>query len=169
MIWEGQMTVGIHNNNRGYLPLQNTGTISPSSFDYSGTQYSVRALTTGLNFDNDQILAMGLLDPEAKHRRDLFGTSNFRLQVGMTDLNMADSAVGGGVGYLWTTTEFDWKEDDVIAVRLVRTKTAPEPPTSLTATTTLQGRVDLSWNAPEDNGGSPVTGYRIERSSRWNR
>ena len=83
----------------------------------------------------------------------------------MTDLNMADSAVGGGVGYLWTTTEFDWKEDDVIAVRLVRTKTAPEPPTSLTATTTLQGRVNLSWTAPEDNGGTAVTGYAIEVAS----
>lgn len=42
--------------------------------------------------------------------------------------------------------------------------TAPSPPTGLIATTgTLQ--INLSWNAPSDNGGTPITGYMIERST----
>ena len=40
----------------------------------------------------------------------------------------------------------------------------PSPPTNLTAIpNTLQ--IGLSWNAPSDNGGTPVTGYMIERST----
>lgn len=49
--------------------------------------------------------------------------------------------------------------------------TAPQPPTGLTATGKLL-QISLNWNAPTDNGGTPVTGYMIERStnggSTWN-
>ena len=40
----------------------------------------------------------------------------------------------------------------------------PQPPTGLTATTVSSSQINLSWSAPADNGGSPVTGYKIERS-----
>ncbi|TLX69748.1 MAG: fibronectin type III domain-containing protein, partial [Thaumarchaeota archaeon] len=43
--------------------------------------------------------------------------------------------------------------------------TAPSPPTSLTATTISQSQINLSWSAPANNGGSAITGYKIERSS----
>ena len=39
---------------------------------------------------------------------------------------------------------------------------APGAPTGLTATTNGQAQIDLAWSAPSDNGGAPVTGYRIE-------
>lgn len=42
--------------------------------------------------------------------------------------------------------------------------TAPQPPTGLTATGKLL-QISLNWNAPADNGGAPVTGYMIERST----
>lgn len=47
----------------------------------------------------------------------------------------------------------------------------PGSPTGLTATdfgtnrSYNDGRIDLSWTAPTNNGGSPITGYRIERST----
>ncbi len=41
----------------------------------------------------------------------------------------------------------------------------PSPPTSLTATANGQTQIDLSWNAPSDNGGADITGYRIEVST----
>ena len=37
-------------------------------------------------------------------------------------------------------------------------------PTGLTATAVGPNRIDLSWTAPTDDGGSAVTGYRIESS-----
>jgi hypothetical protein len=50
--------------------------------------------------------------------------------------------------------------------------TAPQPPTNLSATSTSSSQINLSWNAPSNNGGSPITGYEIERStdsgSTWN-
>ena len=42
--------------------------------------------------------------------------------------------------------------------------TVPGAPTSLTATASGRTRIDLSWTAPADNGGSAITGYRIEVS-----
>ena len=42
--------------------------------------------------------------------------------------------------------------------------TVPGAPDSLTATASGSTTIDLSWTAPADNGGSAVTGYRIEVS-----
>jgi hypothetical protein len=48
--------------------------------------------------------------------------------------------------------------------------TKPDVPTGFTATTTPgspnagQGKVDLAWTAPVDTGGSPLTGYTIQRT-----
>src|SRR5207244_3378784 len=42
---------------------------------------------------------------------------------------------------------------------------APSPPTGLAATSVSSSQINLSWTAPSDNGGSAITGYKIERSS----
>ncbi len=42
--------------------------------------------------------------------------------------------------------------------------TAPQPPTSLVATAASTSQINLSWTAPSNNGGSAITGYKIERS-----
>src|SRR2546427_618665 len=41
---------------------------------------------------------------------------------------------------------------------------APSSPSGLTATAVSPSQISLSWTAPADNGGSPITGYRIEKS-----
>ena len=46
----------------------------------------------------------------------------------------------------------------------VNAPTEPGAPTSLTATASGTTTIDLSWTAPGDNGGSAITGYRIEVS-----
>ena len=43
--------------------------------------------------------------------------------------------------------------------------TAPGAPTGLSATPSGTTRIDLSWTDPASNGGSAITGYRIEVSS----
>ena len=43
--------------------------------------------------------------------------------------------------------------------------TVPDPPTDLVATAAAPTRIDLDWDAPEYDGGAPVTSYRIEVSN----
>src|SRR5205807_582022 len=42
---------------------------------------------------------------------------------------------------------------------------APSPPTGLAATAVSSSQINLSWAPPADNGGSAITGYKIERSA----
>ncbi len=44
----------------------------------------------------------------------------------------------------------------------------PGRPLNLTATASGADTVNLAWDAPQDTGSSPITGYRIERSSNGN-
>ncbi len=44
-------------------------------------------------------------------------------------------------------------------------QTIPSDPTGLTATANGPTRIDLSWTTPANNGGTAITGYRIEVSS----
>ena len=44
---------------------------------------------------------------------------------------------------------------------------APDAPTNLTATASGTATINLSWTVPTNNGGSAITGYRIEVFSRY--
>ena len=57
-----------------------------------------------------------------------------------------------------------------MSVTVSATASVPNSPTSLTATADGQTEIDLSWTAPSDDGGSAITGYRIDVSedgSNW--
>jgi hypothetical protein len=54
---------------------------------------------------------------------------------------------------------------DVFSLGSSGTATVPSPPTGLTATAASSIQINLRWNAPSDNGGFPITGYKIERST----
>ena len=52
-----------------------------------------------------------------------------------------------------------------VMVRLSVNLTVPTAPRNLEATAIGNSRINLSWNAPDSNGGSAITGYKIEVSN----
>lgn len=62
-----------------------------------------------------------------------------------------DNALDEGYGPIVATPDFTLGAPAV-----------PDVPTSLTATTVSQGRIDLAWTAPADDGGADIIGYKVE-------
>ena len=87
---------------------------------------------------------------------DGIGIATDRLELrGGTITAAADDTVNASIFYDFLATQPGHKVDG---------STVPGAPTSLTATANGSTRIDLSWTAPADNGGSTITGYRIEVS-----
>ena len=80
MVWEGQLTVGttevLDSEVRGFLTNLDstlTGNLSPSTFNYAGTDYSVTHLAV---YEDLQFLILHMVNQNEKARRDIFATSN---------------------------------------------------------------------------------------------
>ncbi|HET6459069.1 MAG TPA: fibronectin type III domain-containing protein [Nitrosopumilaceae archaeon] len=54
---------------------------------------------------------------------------------------------------------------NVVTQMTVQDTTVPTPPTSVNAIVSSPTSIFLSWNLPQNNGGSPITGYKIEYST----
>ena len=68
----------------------------------------------------------------------------------------------------WTASNGDQWDDAAIEIKSSgtgTTSTAPGSPTGLTATVASTSQINLSWTVPSNNGGSTITGYKIERST----
>ena len=75
-------------------------------------------------------------------------------------------AEGDNVIVVTVTAEDGTKETYTVTVtRAGTTATVPGAPTSLTATASGTTTINLSWTAPASDGGSAITGYKIEVSS----
>lgn len=53
---------------------------------------------------------------------------------------------------------------DEFSVSTTSPITVPQQPTGLSATAVSSSQINLAWTAPADDGGSPITGYEIDRS-----
>ena len=69
-----------------------------------------------------------------------------------------------GFTYQWSMTGLDWSSETSVTLRLRLAPEAPGKPTNLMAEADGGTRIALSWDAPADDGGSAITGYRIEVS-----
>ncbi len=76
-----------------------------------------------------------------------------------------DAAVVNGGSYVYEVAAVNgFGEGPRSAPIPTQRGTAPSAPRSVAATTGAQG-ITITWQAPSSNGGSPVTGYRIVRST----
>lgn len=61
--------------------------------------------------------------------------------------------------------------DVIVNSYLILTTDVPDSPTHLQATEVTKSSVTLTWEVPQKDGGSPITGYIVERcqqpGSRW--
>ena len=102
-----------------------------------------------------------------------------RLHVCAADLDFS-AATGptGDHGYLFATTGLSWSSGDTLTLRLSLPAVPPPPPpppgprqtvpgapTNLMAEAT-DAAVTLTWDAPEDDGGSAVTDYEVRIDER---
>ena len=77
-------------------------------------------------------------------------TPDTTLHYRVSAINVVDNVAGAGE-----------PSDEVSATTA---PDVPDAPTGLTATAAGQTQIDLAWNAPADDNGAEVTGYRIEAS-----
>src|SRR5438132_1980987 len=104
-----------------------------------------------------------------------YSKSNFSyVAIGVGSLNTAFELQSSQyVGYIYITNDGGGNPYDTLPsyygneVALLDTgsiTTVPTAPTSLVANTVSSSQINLSWTAP-NNGGSAITGYKIERSA----
>ena len=88
------------------------------------------------------------------------GTDRTRTLAGLA----ADAAYQAQVRAYNGELESDWSDPSDAVRTNAEEATAPDAPRDVTATADGETRIDLDWRAPADDGGSAITGYRIEVS-----
>jgi len=98
------------------------------------------------------------------YRGTTFGNETLLTQIGnVTSYN--DNAVTNGQTYFYKVTAINSVGESAPSNEVSATPIGPpQPPTGLTATGALL-KINLSWNPPSNDGGSPITGYMIEKST----
>ena len=130
----------------------NTASLSDDDFSHGGTNYTIIGITAasgGIYLIFGQTIATA--------------SQNLTFHVGSTSLRFQDADVKGTDRRGWLSGAPTLTVGTDVSVSLTETS-APGAPTGLRATAVGQTRIDLSWSAPANNGGSPITGYRIEVS-----
>ena len=85
------------------------------------------------------------------------------LHIGSRTFAFSGVTPNASFDYLWNSG-LDWSEATSITLRLRLAPEAPDAPTNLMAEADGGTRIELTWTAPADDGGSAITGYRIEVS-----
>ena len=167
-IWTGTVMVGAINIAgitlaHGFSVSDSVGTLDDTTFSVGSNNYVIDA---AFKFASDGKLRFSLAS-------DLSTTDRAQLTLHVCDDSFAFSAatLESLSTYDWSTSIDDWSSETTRTLYLsvpsddTTTTTVPGAPTGLTATASGTSAIDLAWTAPSNDGGSAITGYRIEVSS----
>ena len=160
-IWCGVLTVGaLSPGEDGFFGP--TGGLSDTTFSVGSNRYEIFQVSVyGPTSTYPGRLVFNL------HRTfDAADKARLVLHVDSSSDTFAFSAAmpGTGLNNNWAGTSLDWSSATFVTLRLRLAPAAPGAPTNLMADADGGTRIDLSWDAPADDGGSAITGYRIEVS-----
>ena len=139
-------------NGVSHARCRNTSFLSEDSFNHDSTDHTIGIIE--LAGESLQITSTGVFT-DADTLALVLGTTSLAFSRGVT--------IQGGAGRVWPSTGLSWTAGTDVSVRLI-SLTAPGAPTGLAATANGPSRIDLSWTAPVNTGGSAITGYKIEVS-----
>ena len=161
-IWCGVLTVGaVSSNQDGFFG--STGGLTDTTFSVGSSNYMIEQLTVNNSTSTnagDLLLGLG-------RDRVLSLANRARLVLHVDDsgdMFAFNASAASGFSLIWTGTDLDWSSATSVTLRLRLTPEAPGKPTNLMAEADGGMRIALSWDAPADDGGSEITGYRIEVS-----
>ena len=161
-IWCGVVTVEAFSI--GSLALYGFGPgkggLSDTSFTYGSNNYTIDVAAVELSH---AILVFSLTSSLTAEDR-----AALELHVdgrdGSFDFSDSDHYDSSSHTYSWTGTGLGWLNAPPVTLRLRLAPEAPGKPTNLVAEADGGTRIELSWDAPADDGGFAITGYRIEVS-----
>ena len=148
---ENVSTVTVKITNGKTFAVDQTVTLTFSGTATQGTHYSVSPGDADTNTAGHQVV---LPKETASVEVTVTATGN-DTDDGPRTVTVAADLDGAAIGSRGITI----LDDDTTTPT-----TVPGAPTSLTATASGTTTIDLSWTAPADDGGSAITGYRIEVS-----
>ena len=151
---------GIGNNVDGFV--SGTGGLSDTTFSVGTNSYRIHHVSvagpTATN-PGELVFNLDMVVLDAADRARLV------LHIdGITDTFAFSAATQIASLHRWHGTGLDWSSATSVTLRLRLAPAAPGAPTNLMAEADGDTRIDLSWDAPADDGGSAITGYRIEVS-----
>ena len=167
--WCGVVTVALHTEGGfdlayGFVDTSvttntsDTGALSDETFPVGPNNYTIDVVTVGLDAVGGNLAFSLTSDLTAADKEKLV------LHVGSRSFAFSDVTANTDFTYLWHLSGLDWSSSTSITLRLRRVPAAPGAPTNLMAEADGGTRIGLTWTAPVDNGGSAITGYRIEVS-----
>ena len=167
--WCGVVTVALHTEGGfdlayGFVDTSvttntsDTGALSDETFPVGPNNYTIDVVTVGLDAVGGNLAFSLTSDLTAADKEKLV------LHVGSRSFAFSDVTANTDFTYLWHLSGLDWSSSASITLRLRRVPAAPGAPTNLMAEADGGTRIGLTWTAPVDNGGSAITGYRIEVS-----
>ena len=88
------------------------------------------------------------------------------LRSGLTTLSYTDSGLTNGTTYYYKVIANASGSPSLTSNEASATPmTVPSPPNNVAAHTATTTGVNLTWNAPTSNGGSPIIGYQVSRTT----
>ena len=155
VLFAGTLTAGT--GGAGYNKLNGLGSLVPDSFEYEGHSFSLGAI----EFSGNSLLAR--LERTGGSGDDPLAGSLLALHLGTDVFTFRYDERSNGGWIAFTDHGLAWSDGESVDVRLALLS-PPGPPTGLRASSYRQDTIDLAWQAPASDGGTPVTGYRIEVS-----